>query len=180
MTINFFLNWNEYHTAQKFFRRSRQGMAAEKVLGGLLMVASALWFCLNDLNLGAVAGLAAGLLVIFIPPVFRRWELKRKWEREPLYHTEHTVSFSEEGVHFLMGQIESKLDWGYYQRLVETPEGFLLVYGNEAFNYFPKRTFGNEQMINEFRALAQKKLKKNFTDNRQPTNDSERTTRIPD
>jgi hypothetical protein len=168
MTINFFLNWNEYHQALEFFRHNRRETAPEKVIGGLLLVASALWFFLDDLNMAAVIGLVVGLIVIFVGPIFRRWGLKRKWEREPIYQLEHAVSFSEEGIHFLMGRVESNLDWGYYQQMIESPDGFLLVYGNDAFNFFPKRAFNGEKMINEFRALAQKKLKKK--------DDSERTT----
>ncbi len=158
MTINFFLNRDEYHAAQEFFRHTRSLIEPEKVIGGLLLVASALWFFLDDLNLAAAAGLAAGLIMIFGPPIFRRWEANRKWKREPLYHTEHAVAFSEEGIHFVMGRIESNLDWQYYQRLVESPDGFLLVYGNDSFNFIPKRAFNGDGAINEFRALARKKL----------------------
>ena len=58
-----------------------------------------------------------------------------------------------------MGIIESNLDWKYYQRLIEKPDGFLLVYGNDSFNLLPKRAFADETLIQEFRALASKKLK---------------------
>ncbi len=171
MTINFFLNWNEYHAAQEFLRYSRSEVASEKVIGGLLLLASALWLFLDDLNLLAVIGLVIGLIVIFGLPAFRRWELRRKWEREPIYKTEHAVSFSKDGIHFLMGHVESNLDWGYYQQVIESPDGFLLVYGNDAFHYFPKRAFGGEQMINDFRKLATSKLAR-----RTMSYDSERTT----
>jgi hypothetical protein len=159
MTINFFLNWNEYHDAREFFRSSRGDIAPEKVTGGVLLVASALWFFLDNLNLLAVVGFAAGLIAIFAFPIFRRWEAKHKWEREPLYHTEHAVSFDESGVHFRMGGVESNLDWGYYQRMVESPDGFLLVYSNDSFNYLPKHAFDGEPAIDEFRSLASKNLK---------------------
>jgi hypothetical protein len=58
-----------------------------------------------------------------------------------------------------MGHIESNLDWKYYQRVMEYPEGLLLVYGNDSFNLLPKRAFADEKLIGAFRALAQKKLK---------------------
>jgi len=160
LSIRFFLNWQDYFGAQEFFRDHRYSVAPEKIIGGVVMVASAVWFFLDDLNLAATSGLALGLIIIFGAPRARRWASKRKWRREPLYQTEHAVSFSDEGVHFLMGHVESNLDWLYYQRLVESPEGFLLIYGDDAFNFFPKRAFDGESRINEFRRLAQKKLKK--------------------
>lgn len=158
--IRFFLNWKEYFAAHEFLRASRDLIATEKVAGGLLMVASALWYFVSDLNPAAFGGLAIGLIVIFGVPAIRRWAAKRKWEREPLYHTEHALLFSEEGVFLQMGQIESNLNWQYYRSVIESPDGFLLISSDDAFNFFPKRAFGSEGIINEFRALALKKLKK--------------------
>jgi tyrosyl-tRNA synthetase len=159
VNIHFFLDWKEYFSAQEFFRQSRYNIVPEKVIGGVLMTLSSLWFFLDDLNFSAVIGLVSGIAIVFGSPYFRRWASKRKWAREPLYHSEHTVSFSEEGVHFLMGHVESNLNWRYYQRMLESPDGFLLIYGNDSFNLFPKRAFAGEEMINNFRKLAGKKLK---------------------
>ena len=158
--LNFFLDWNEYFAAQEFFRQSRYSILPEKVIGGVLVTISAFWFFLDNLDPFAIIGLIMGLIIVFGFKHFRRWASKRKWEREPLYHTEHTISFSDEGVHFLMGHVESNLDWNYYQRMLESSDGFLLVYGDDSFNFFPKRAFTSEEMNNEFRALAMKKLKK--------------------
>jgi hypothetical protein len=42
--------------------------------------------------------------------------------------------------------------------LLESPEGFLLIYGDDAFNLLPKRAFADDEMINQFRKLAAAKL----------------------
>jgi hypothetical protein len=160
MSIRFFLNWKEYFSAQEFFRRDRYNVSPESVIGGVLMTLSSLWFFIDDLNMLAAIGFAAGLVIFLGVPLSRRWSLKRKWKREPLYQSEHSVSFSEEGIHYLMGQVDSNLDWKYYQRLLESPEGFLLIYGNDSFNLLPKRAFASEKMIDDFRALATSKLSK--------------------
>jgi YcxB-like protein len=163
LNINFYLKWEEYFEAQEFFRRYRYNIAPEKVIGGVLMTLSALWFFLDDLSLFAIIGLVAGLIIILAAPHLRRWDSKRKWNREPLYQTQHTVSFNEEGIYFLMGRIESNLDWRYYQWMLESSDGFLLIYGNDSFNFFPKRAFAGEGTINEFRKLVTSKLlKKTF------------------
>ncbi len=128
--------------------------------GGLLMLLGIFVFFLGGLGiyLGAYVFLVGVNLLIGAHWV-RRWVSKRKWEREPFYQSEHKVAFSEDGVYFRMEPIESNLDWKYYQRLVESPDGLLLVYGNDSFNLLPKRAFANETLLNEYRALAQKKLK---------------------
>jgi YcxB-like protein len=160
VSIHFFLGWKEYFTAQEFFRQSRYSMVPERVIGGVIMAFSAWWFFINDLNLFATIGLGIGLAIIFGAQLFRSWSSKRKWNREPLYHAEHRVSFSEEGVNFLMGRVESHLDWKYYQRMLESPDGFLLIYGSDSFNLFPKRAFPDDEAIAKFRSLATKKLRR--------------------
>jgi YcxB-like protein len=160
LRINFYLDWKEYFEAQEFFRRYRYNILPEKVIGGVLMTLSALWFFLDDLSLFAIIGLVAGLTIILSAPYIRRWASKQKWKREPLYRTQHTVSFNDEGVYFLMGRIESNLDWRYYQSMLESSDGFLLIYGKDSFNFFPKRAFVEEGMINEFRKLVTSKLLK--------------------
>lgn len=158
-SINFFLQWEEYFAAQEFFRRSRQSIAPEWGWGGALVLAGVILLFVEGLSLFAADVLLIGLIVIFGVPLMRRWASKRKWNREPLYQTEHEIAFSDEGVYFRMGQIESNLVWHYYQRLVEGPDGFLLVYGNDSFNLLPKRAFTDDTLVQEFRALASKKLK---------------------
>lgn len=158
--IRFFLNWQEYFNAREFLRASRNLIAPEKVIGGLIALASALWYFLDDLNPAAFGGLALGLAIIFGVPAIRRWRAKHKWEREPLYHAEHTLSFNEEGVFLQMGSIESNLNWQYYRSVLESSDGFLLISGEDAFNFFPKRAFNDEKLINQFRAMAWKKLKR--------------------
>jgi hypothetical protein len=156
--IRFFLNWKEYFAAREFLRAGRTPVVPEKIGGGLLIAMGALLFFFSGLNLVAFGALALGLIVSIGIPAFRRQASKRKWEREPLYHMEHTLSFGEEGIFLRMGPIESNLNWQYYRSALESPDGFLLISYNDAFNFLPKRAFDGEIVINEFRALTQKKL----------------------
>ncbi|MBK9315988.1 MAG: YcxB family protein [Acidobacteria bacterium] len=159
LNIRFHLDWNEYYEAKEFLLRDRYPVTPEKIVGGLLLIVSALWFFLDSLNMYAILGLAAGLAVPLTAPMIRRWNARRKWQREPFYRIEHIVSVSEDGVEYLMGQTKSDLTWLYYQRMIESPAGFLLIYGNDSFNFLPKRAFQGEEMIIAFREMATKKLK---------------------
>src|SRR6185369_734458 len=138
-TINFFLQWEEYFAAQEFYRRRRQSIAPEWGWGGLLILLGVALLFFGAPRIFAADALLIGLVVILGAPLIRRWVSRRKWQREPLYQTEHEVAFSEDGVYFRMGHIESNLDWKYYQRLVENQDGLLLVYGNDSFSLLPKR-----------------------------------------
>jgi hypothetical protein len=157
--INFFLQWEEYFAAQEFFRRSRQSVAPELLAGGALLLLGLLLLFVEGMNIVAILALALGLAVMILAPQVRRWSSKHKWQREPLYETEHEVSFSDDGVYFRMGVIESNLNWKYYQRVMESPNGLLMVYGNDSFNLLPKRAFADETLFNQFRSLATKNLK---------------------
>ena len=158
-SINFFLQWEEYFAAQEFFRRSRQSVAPEWLAGGALLLVGLAMLFVEGLSWLAAVVLVVGALVILAAPLIRRWASKRKWQREPLYETEHEVAFRDEGVYFRMGVIESNLDWKYYQRVMESPNGLLVVYGNDSFNFLPKRAFANEKLLDEYRSLATSKLK---------------------
>jgi hypothetical protein len=158
--IRFFLDWKEYFAAREFLRASRTPVVPEKIGGGLLIAMGALLYFFSDLNLAAFGALALGLIFSFGIPAFRRQVAKRKWGREPLYRMEQALSFGEEGIILQMGPIESNLNWQYYRGALESPDGFLLISYNDAFNFLPKRAFDSEIVINEFRALTQKKLKK--------------------
>src|SRR5262245_46947722 len=98
MDINFFLKWEEYFAAQEFFHYSRAGLTPEYFRGGVLIVVGAFLFSIGNLTFIAVGSMILGLLIIFCAPLFRRWESRYKWNREPLYQTEHKVAASDEGI----------------------------------------------------------------------------------
>ncbi len=158
--IDFFLKWEEYFAAQEFFRRSRGGLSSESVFGLSLFLLGLLLVFIEGAGWVAICAIVLGLVVIFSAPLVRRLTSKIHWDREPLFQTRHRVAASDEGVYFQMGEIESNLDWRYYQRLLESPTGFLLVYGGDSFNYLPKSAFADDEQIDRFRALAARKLRR--------------------
>ena len=91
-------------------------------------------------------------------PLIRQLRLKRRWAREPLLRAEHVVQFQSEGIHYLLDDIESHLDWNYYRSWAESPHGFLLISAEDVFNFIPKRAFANEALQHEFRTLVASKL----------------------
>jgi hypothetical protein len=160
MHINFYLNWEEYIAAREFFRRNRQNPAPEIFRGGAVILLGAILYITGDLDVMAGVLALFGALIMFGTPVLRKWTAKRRWDREPLFRTEHKVAAHPEGIHFQMDKFESNLVWKYYQSFLESPDGFLLIYGDDSFNFLPKRAFVDENTIDGFRALLTQKLKR--------------------
>jgi hypothetical protein len=158
ISVRFALTWQEYYAAQRFLARRTSGIAAEKFLGVVLLVlGAAIWYT-GGLDPYSLSLLAAGIMLSLVPPLLRRLALKRKWAREPLHRAEHIISFDEDGISYTQGPVASRLDWGYFQRLIEGRDWFLLTYSGDIFSLIPKRAFASEQVLREFRALAAAKL----------------------
>jgi hypothetical protein len=156
--VRFFITWEEYYLAQQRLAPRYFGLTPEQYLGAALMLFGAfLWLAGSHISF-SLGALAAGLGFLTKLSLFRRLELRRKWAREPLHRTEHLVSFDEQGINYTQSHVQSRLDWGYYQRILETGDGFLLICGEDVFSLIPKRAFANEQTISEFRKLATAKL----------------------
>lgn len=160
ITINFQLEWREYHAAAERLRAARWLIAPERAIGGLILLASVAWFFLGDLDLRSTFTFTAGLAVIFGAPAWRRLARRHHWRNEPFYRASTTFTFSEDGLHFVMGRVESRLDWKYYQRFLETSDAFILVYAKKAISLFPKRAFADERQLAEFRDLVRQKLER--------------------
>jgi hypothetical protein len=60
------------------------------------------------------------------------------------------VTFGEEKIDYLVGRVESHLEWKYYRYFLETPNAFLLVTSGLAISVFPRRAFASEE---EWQAL---------------------------
>jgi hypothetical protein len=156
----FSLSWEEYYTAWRFLKRRSSEYAPEKIAGAtLVLMGIAIWM-LGGHALFVIVGVCTGLAAIISVPMLYRLGLRHRWAREPLHGIEHQVSFSEEGIHYLQGPTESHLDWGFYERLIESEDGFLLICGEDVFSLIPKRAFASAEAINDFRALAEKKFQR--------------------
>lgn len=157
ISLRYFVDWKEYYRAERFLLRQQHWVLPEQFSGALLLLL-AIFFRYFDFPLGySILPLIAGILFLCVP-VFRHLGLRKRWEREPILQAEHIVSYAQDGIHYLLNGIESNLDWKYYQRWIESPQGFLLVYGQDVFNLIPKSAFDSPATINNFRQLIAGKL----------------------
>ncbi len=157
INLNFFLQRDEYYAAMEFHRRQRTGLSTDKKVGGILiLLGAASWIVLGNVAL-SIALFVTGIAVALLSHPLRARAFRTRWEREPLFRTEQTISFDEQGIYFCLGRVESNLPWAYYESWLESADGFLLVYG-ETFNYLPQRAFPDEAALKRFREMLGKKI----------------------
>jgi hypothetical protein len=158
--LNFFLQREEYYSAMEFLRQQRTGLSTDKKVGGILiLLGAASWIVLGNIAL-SIALFLTGIAVALLSHPLRARAFRHRWEREPLFCSEQTISFDEQSIAFRMGHVESNLPWTYYESWHESADGFLLVYG-ETFNYLPKRAFRDEAALKQLREMFSKKIVRN-------------------
>src|SRR5262245_42737091 len=89
---------------------------------------------------------SASIVFLFLGVMFYNvlWGLPRKYFRKNAsFRDKYQITFSDEGVHVKTSQIDSKLGWGLYTNVLESPEMYLLIYGTDIrmMTAVPKRSF---------------------------------------
>jgi YcxB-like protein len=72
------------------------------------------------------------------------------------FRDKYEVTFSDEGIMVKTSQIDSKLAWSLYTRVLEGRDMYLLVYGKDTrmMTVVPRRAFKNRDQENQFRELV--------------------------
>jgi hypothetical protein len=83
-----------------------------------------------------------------------RWRTKIDFQRNPKFREEYHLTFSRENIHFKTASLDSTLQWTHYERVIESPDLFLLMYGKGIYTLIPKRCFNSREEIDAFRALV--------------------------
>lgn len=101
---------------------------------------------------GSMVGLIIRTLGYYVLPRIR-------YRSEPKYKDEYLLEFDEEGIRFKTDSIESKVDWSLYNKMIETENLYILIYGKYNFSIVPKKAFFNEPDRMEFDMLIDKFIK---------------------
>jgi hypothetical protein len=82
-----------------------------------------------------------------------QWRTRIEFRRNPKFREEYHLTFSRENIHFQTASIDSTLQWTHYDRVIESSDVFLLMYGKGMYTLIPKRCFSSNEEINAFRTL---------------------------
>jgi len=152
----------EYVAASRllFFRSSdtifRVALFTLMIGGGLVMMS----FLIDDFPLWV--SLSLTILVEVALLYLALVALPRKYFRgDSKFRDQWEFTFSEQGLLAKTEQIESKLAWSLYTRMIEGAVVFLLVYGKDdlrTMTLVPKRAFESEAQQNAFRELVMRQI----------------------
>jgi YcxB-like protein len=155
--IEFTYTEADYLAASRlFFFRSPEVLIRLIVSFILLLIGAVLITALvSDFPVGAAIALTllveAALLynvLVRAPQQFFRGDGK--------FRDKYEMTFSDEGLSIKTRQIDSKLAWSLYTKVLEAPNFYLLVYGKEIrmMTMVPKRAFRSQLQENAFRELV--------------------------
>ena len=121
------------------------------IVGGLLI----LWSLVEGFPFWAVV--ATLVLIEFAMLYGLLVQMPRTYFRGDLKHREpYELTVSERGVTAKTTNIDSRLAWKLYTRMIEGSDVFLLIYGRDIrmMTLIPKRAFKNQEDIDRFREIA--------------------------
>jgi hypothetical protein len=106
---------------------------------------------------------AAAVLVPLLLVLARYWYvysvLPRSYFRSnEKFREPYELTFSDEGVFFRSKGVESRLAWDFYTKVLETPEHFFLVYGEDMFSLLPKRVLRDRGEESALRDLLRRQF----------------------
>jgi YcxB-like protein len=158
ISLEFQYSEAEYLAASRLLFFSTTNLLVRLVVFGLLMVGGALAFglLLSESLIMWVTLLFVALLegvlfynaLVVIPRKYFRGDAK--------FHERYQLAFSDEGVKAKTSQIDSKLAWSLYTKVVEGRDMYVLLYGQDTrmMTAVPKRVFVNKDQENRFRELV--------------------------
>jgi hypothetical protein len=157
LAIAFTYTEAEYTDAVRLYHR-RTGRGPNRFLDAGVAVATFalgafMWaqegYSLLRLSLMVLSVLFLGILAAL------HWVVPRIWfRRDPKFQDEYQLRFDERGLYFNTRNMDSQIDWDFYQQVIEDGKFFLLVFGKNQFTVVPKRAFANAGEIERFRALV--------------------------
>lgn len=120
----------------------------------VMAVASILTGLMTDYPWWA-AGIATGLLLAasYYNGLVR--QARRYFRGEPKFRDQYQFIFSDEGIAAKTTQIDVKLAWSLYTKVLEADEVYVMVYGKDIrmMTVIPKRAFRDSLQENAFRDL---------------------------
>jgi len=147
----------EYLTAARLLFFSTPNVVVRLIVFGLLLLAGAV---LLSMLLTETFVLWASLLFVLLLEAALFYNVlvtspRRYFRGDAKFQDRYELAFSDEGIKVKTSQIDSKLAWSLYTKVVEGQDMYVLVYGNETriMTPVPKRVFINKDQEQQFREL---------------------------
>lgn len=157
------------HTEKEYLTATRMLLFSQKeLLARLIIILVLVWLgimmisLLSEFEFPLWATCCIGLLIdasfVYVGIVDAP---RRVFRKDSKMREEFTLTFSEEGIALKTPQIDSKLAWSLYKRVLENKSLYVLVYdspGQLSMTVVPKRVFRDASEELEFRRLVHRQL----------------------
>jgi hypothetical protein len=80
----------------------------------------------------------------------------RAWRRHPELAGPRTVAVEDGGILFTAGKVEKRMPWSELKQVIETPALLILEQEDGFLHILPKRIFGGDARLADFRKLTAK------------------------
>lgn len=157
MILNFKYTRDEYIKSRRnYLFMNKTVKKLDLTLIGLLIIFTIYLFINNGSStmsvvlivlLFIVSGVFA-VLYIFQPGIF--------YDKIDKFKQQYHLEFRNNKILFKTDDINSELEWNFYEALWENENFFYIIHSKEMYTLIPKRAFNNEMEIIEFKNLFMK------------------------
>ena len=81
-----------------------------------------------------------------------------RFKKNPKFKYKQKIIFSDSGLHYKTEGIQSKINWNYYNRFLESKNSYILIFGNRLYSVIPKNAF-NTNELKLFKNMIEEKIK---------------------
>lgn len=168
LTLTFTQREKEYVAATRLFYARVHHTRFLIIFSSIVVCLGLVLFLMNlDLLLATVTTVVSLILLVnnfytyFVGP-------GQHFRRNAKFQQEYCLRISEDGLLFNSKNIQSKLEWGLYSKVWETPNFYYLFYDKDLFTLIPKRVFTSKQQEWTFQNLLKRKIPANNFETRKP------------
>jgi hypothetical protein len=156
--LSFTYTEEEYTRAARIYFARTYHTRFNMWLGACLALLGGAGVLLGAESLLATLCLMTGLALLALGYAGNYVTPRRQYRANPKLRERYELDFSDGGILFRSKGAETRLEWGFYSKVWETPEFYMLVYGKDMFSVIPKRAFRDGLQEEAFRGMLRRKL----------------------
>ena len=131
--VKFVNSEEDYIEASRVYSYGSKGAKLDFIIEIMAIIVGIIFFWVLGFSLIWVFLFIACILVIIIRILGYFVLSKMRYRKEPKYKWEYLMEFDDDGIRFKTKNIESKLEWSLYNKVIETEKTYILVHSNYNF-----------------------------------------------
>jgi len=149
--LRYRLSFEQFMAAcNKHWEATRVGSRVNLAIGSIgLLLGAFLLLGQQQIFWGGVVCIGVSCVLILLIPM-RYFNYRRFYYQTSKYANEIELTLTTDQMRFKTAGVESKLDWSFYSRYLETPDAVLLYYHKRMFSILPKSAFSSDQELGRF------------------------------